>query len=239
MALPKLNDIPKYDIVIPSTKVKTKFRPYLVKEEKLLLLAMEGQNEAEIAAAIIGLLVACVDDINDPLAITTYDMEYLFCQLRSKSVGETSTLSILCEDVTCETRTDVTIDISKASIPDNKFENMIELNDDITIEMKHLSYLNAQSEMLKDSNHSEVNLMRATTIQCIAAVHTENERIEFKNETPEAIEEFVDGMTSGQFAKLTAFVNDLPILQLDTTWKCSGCDKEQTMTLKGMNDFFQ
>ena len=58
------------------------------------------------------------------------------------------------------------------------------LNDDITIEMKHLSYLNAQSEMLKDSNHSEVNLMRATTIQCIAAVHTENERIEFKNETP-------------------------------------------------------
>ena len=70
-------------------------------------------------------------------------------------------------------------------------------------------------------------------------MHTDNERIEFKNESPEAIEEFVDGMTSGQFAKLTTFVNALPILQLDTTWKCSGCDKEQTMTLRGMNDFFQ
>jgi hypothetical protein len=148
-------------------------------------------------------------------------------------------LSILCEDSTCAARTDVTIDISKANISTETLDNMIELTKDVTIEMKHLSYIDAQTELIRAEGQSELALVRATTIKCIEAVHTENERLEFATETPEMIEQFIDGMTSNQFLQLTTYANSLPTVELTTTWNCQECKKEQSMTLRGLQDFFQ
>ena len=93
MALPKLNDQPKYDIVVPSSQTKVRYRPYLVKEEKVLMLAMESKDSKKALGAIVDTIGACVQDELDTSTLTTFDVEYLFTQIRSKSVGETSEIN--------------------------------------------------------------------------------------------------------------------------------------------------
>ncbi len=237
MALPKLNDVPKYDIVIPSTKVKTKFRPYLVKEEKLLFLALESEDEGEIAAATLGLCLACIDAELDPVSLTTYDIDYIFCQVRAKSVGETTTLSIKCEDKECKERTDVVINIAEAYVEGINFEPMIEINPDVTVEMQHITYLAAQNTLL-DKDNTEIDYLQQTIMKSMKAIHTENERFELKDSKPEEIVEFLDQMTSTQYDKLKQFISKIPIVTIDASWDCK-CGKKQTMQLKGLQDFFQ
>ena len=238
MALPKLNDTPKYDIIIPSTKMKTRFRPYLVREEKVLLLAIESEDTKQISNAVIDLIVACVDNVSAK-DLTTYDMDYLFCQIRSKSVGETSKLLIRCEDTECNHNTEVIIDISKAGVDlSEKIENMIPLNSQITVEMKHLSYYEAM-EILDNETESETQTIENTVLRSLKAIHTEEERIDLKDESKENIKNFIDQMTSSQYLKLKKFVANTPRVKLKAEWNCEGCGKPQTMTLEGLQDFFQ
>ena len=96
MALPKLNDNPKYELVIPSTNQKVRYRPYLVKEEKVMLMAMESQDKQAMMNSIVDTIVACVDDDIDRKKLAMFDVEYMFLQMRSKSVGETSKSGIKC-----------------------------------------------------------------------------------------------------------------------------------------------
>lgn len=237
MALPRLNEAPKYDIIIPSTKTKTRFRPYLVKEEKVLLLAMESGDTQQISHSVIDLIVSCVDNISAK-DLTTYDMDYLFCQIRSKSVGETSKLLIRCEDDKCNHNTEVTIDISKAGVDLNKkIENMIQITPQVTIEMKHLSYYEALK--IIDADKSETATVDDTVLKCLKAIYTEDERFDLKDETEENIKNFIEQMTSSQYMKLKQFVASTPQVTLKTEWDCKGCGKHQSITLKGLQDFFQ
>src|SRR6056300_185624 len=102
MALPRLNELPKYDIVIPSTGEQTTFRPYLVKEEKLLLMAAETGDEKTVANATVELIKSCIDTPLDNKNLASFDIEYLFCKIRAKSVGETSKLLLMCQNNDCE-----------------------------------------------------------------------------------------------------------------------------------------
>lgn len=239
MALPKLNDTPKYDIVIPSTKTKTRFRPYLVKEEKVLLLAVEDGDEDKITQATIDLIKACVDLDIDERDLTTYDMDYLFCQIRSKSVGETVDMTIACEDETCNHRTDVKVDLSKVGVDlKDRVNNMIELTQDVTVEMKHLSYYDILDTRKKAQDDSEANTTFDTIVKSIRAVHTADERIDIKEEPYQVIEEFLDNLTSKQYKKLSDFVLNTPTVSYDVSWDCGGCGKHQTLRLAGLQDFF-
>ena len=238
MALPKLNDTPKYDIVIPSTKMKTRFRPYLVKEEKVLMLAIESEDSNQISNTVIDLIVACVDNISAK-ELTTYDMDYLFCQIRAKSVGETSKLLIRCEDTECNHQTEVTIDISKAGVDiSEKINNMIPINSDITVEMKHISYYDAM-EIINKNNESEVETIEDTVLRSLKAIHMEEERIDLKDESKENIMNFIEQMTSAQYLKLKQFVANTPRVTLNAEWNCEACGKHQNMMLEGLQDFFQ
>ena len=96
MALPKLNDAPKYEIAVPSTGQKVRYRPYLVKEEKVLMLAMESQDQRSALNAIVDTIESCVQDDLNTKDLTTFDVEYLFTQIRSKSVGETAKIGVTC-----------------------------------------------------------------------------------------------------------------------------------------------
>src|SRR5210317_712407 len=107
MALPKLNDSPKYDLVIPSSKQKVRYRPYLVKEEKVLMMAMESQDMNAVLSAVVDTVAACVQDPIDKTKLAMFDVEYMFTQIRSKSVGETSKINVKCQH--CEERNEVTV----------------------------------------------------------------------------------------------------------------------------------
>ena len=138
MALPKLNDTPKYDVVIPSTQNKVRYRPFLVKEEKVLMMALETKDQRKALEAIVDTIEACVTDDIDAKKLTTFDVEYMFTQIRSKSVGETSKINIKCDECNSSIEVEVPIDDVKIELP--KISNIVELTKDISIKMKWPAY---------------------------------------------------------------------------------------------------
>ena len=140
MALPKLNDKPKYELTVPSTGTKIRFRPYLVKEEKILMLAMESEDKKATVNAIVDTIMACVDgDEIDENKLTSFDVEYMFLNIRAKSVGEVSKLRVLCQD-DGKTYANVEIDLNEIQVTVNdEHTNKIELTDEMGVIMKYPS----------------------------------------------------------------------------------------------------
>ena len=116
MALPKLNEVPKYDLVIPSLNETVRFRPFLVKEQKVLMLGYESQNKKEILKAIIETIDACVSGNVDLNRLTTYDVDYMFTKIRAKSVGETADIQISCSN--CQEMNDVKVNLDSIEVKD-------------------------------------------------------------------------------------------------------------------------
>ena len=237
MALPKLNDMPKYSVTIPSLKQEVRVRPFVVKEEKILLIAMESKDPKQIAHAIIDTIRSCVEDEFDTNKLTSYDVEYLFTQIRGKSVGETSTVLISCPD--CETDNEVSVNINELKIQGEIPSSKIKISDTITIEMKPPSYLQiAENEKIMSENSTTMDRIFGLLISSIDAVLTEEERFSFKDATHQEATEFLESMSNEQFAKIRKYMEEQPSLKHDVEYDCVGCQKHQKLTLEGMQDFF-
>ena len=235
MTLPKLNDTPKYDIVIPSQNKKVKYRPYLVKEEKVLMMAMESQDMNAILNAVVDTITACVQNDIEKDKLTIFDVEYMFTQIRAKSVGETSKVGIKCKH--CETSNEVSIDVSSIKIDVPKISNTIELTSEITLEMKWPSYDDLISLGIKDTKSMAQNAF-AMIGKCIAAIHTNDERISTKDVPVKELEEFIDSMTKDQFQKVSAYIEQMPRLIHNVDFNCVSCGETNNIKLEGMSDFF-
>lgn len=235
MALPKLNDSPKYDLVIPSSKQKVRYRPYLVKEEKVLMMAMESQDMNSILNAVVDTIVSCVQDSIERDKLAMFDVEYMFTQIRSKSVGETSKVSIKCKH--CEEANEVEADLSSIKIEVPDIDNMIEVTPEITLEMKYPSYNDIISLGLSDQKSIATNAFLMIG-KCIAAIHTEEERIDTKDVSTSELEEFIDSMTKDQFQKVSSYIEMMPRIEHDLNFDCISCGKHNEIKLQGMTDFF-
>jgi nucleoid DNA-binding protein len=237
MALPKLNETLNMTMVIPSTKKKVKFRPYLVKEEKVLLQAFESQNLQLILDTMCDTIESCLDpqsnvNVSD---LATFDVEYMFTQIRSASVGENSTILVKCKE--CETENPIKIDLSELEVEINEVDNVIDITDDISVEMRYPTYHGIAApgaELDENSAESIMNIVASS----IAAVMTEEERIDVSNEDPAEVKDFLDSLTSTQFQKLSAFLQDMPSLSHTAEFECKECKAENSVTLKGLADFF-
>lgn len=232
MALPKLNENPKYTLTIPSTGKKVKFRPYLVKEEKVLLIASESEDPNQMMDAILDTLNACVQEKVKMDDLTTFDIEYLFLKIRSKSVGETSTLNVNCTD--CKDPNEYVVNLEDIECSANKnVSNLIELDDRITVEMRYPSYKNI---LLQENNEEEMGFqIIANSLQ---AVITDEERFEIADEPPEDVRAFVESMTKEQFEKISMFLVDMPQVRHTVEFECKSCGKPNEIELKGIQSFF-
>ena len=237
MALPKLNDMPKYSVTIPSLKREVRIRPFVVKEEKILLVAMESQDPKQIAHAIIDTIESCVQDDIDTQKMTSYDVEYLFTQIRGKSVGETTNIGVNCPS--CEHQNEVSVNLSEIKIHGEVPNHKINLTDNVIVEMKAPTYLQvANNEKITGENQSSMDRVFALIVQSIDAVLTDEERISFKDTSYNECIEFLESMTSDQFTKIRKYIENQPSLKHDIQFKCVGCNEDQKMTLEGMQDFF-
>tara|TARA_R100000353_G_scaffold49104_1_gene38920 strand:+ start:17301 stop:18011 length:711 start_codon:yes stop_codon:yes gene_type:complete len=236
MALPKLNESIKYTTKIPSTGEQVSYRPFLIKEEKILLIAMETQDEKIIINSIGDTVNACVIEDIDAFSLPLFDLEYLFLQIRSKSVGETSTVSIGCKS--CGHRNEVTIPIDEIKITVPKAKKHIELNNDITLLMKYPSLSDILKTKALDGNNTEIERNMETFYACLEAVETSEERFLIADETHDEIEAFVESLTSSQFEHIKKFVDTIPTLRHTVKYKCQSCGTENTRILQGTNDFF-
>lgn len=234
MALPKLNATPAYEMTVPSTKQKVTFRPFLVKEQKILLMALETQDRNEIVRAVTRTVRACVEQ--DLGKLTSFDVDYMFTIIRSKSVGETAEVLLKCSH--CDHNNEVTIQLDHAFVDGDVNNATIELTSDIHLSMQYPSYEQLlQSEALTKGASITESLMELIIV-CLDSVHTQDERISFKDESREEIIKFIESMSAQQFDKLSEFVSKAPALAYNTTFVCSSCGGSNDASLRGMDDFF-
>ena len=238
MALPQLkNDVPKYEMTVPSTGEVVKYRPFLVKEQKVLLVAFESKDSKQILNSMLDSISSCVPNIKlDSLA--TFDVDYMFTQVRSKSVGETSTILHACQNCNEENEVKVRLDQIKVNIPENwKKTTEVEIYKDISVELKFPTYKDI-SYINIDDNASDAELLMDTVAACMKAVKTEDEYILVKDEPKEEVEKFINSLTNQQLEKITNFASNAPKLSHTQNYECKKCKTENKIELSGLQDFF-
>ena len=241
MALPKINEHLKFTMEIPSTGKKVKYRPYLVKEEKILLQAFESQSMEVCLEAMCDTLESCIESKQkvDVASLPTFDLEYMFLQVRSKSVGETSDIMMKCKNEDCKEENRVNVDLSAVEVDYNRNDSFIEITDGIKIEMTYPRYKSLVG-MQEEEGKEEVNMDGVVGLlrDCMVAVHTEDERIDCSEQSKEELDIFISSMTSTQLQKLTSFLENMPALKHDVAFKCTKCGTMNEVHLKGLADFF-
>ena len=230
MALPSLST-PEFQTVIPSTGETISYRPFLVKEEKILLMAMEGNDQKEIEIAIKKILSNCILQDIDVNKLAMFDMEYLFLQLRGKSVGEVIDLSVTHLDSECKHRTDIKVNIDNIKIQNLDQEKKVMLTDDVGVMMKYPTMQEAMG--VSGENTEAVFEILSKSVDYV--FDAENVYSDF---TEAEIVEWINGLNQTQFQKILAFFESMPKLSHEVFWKCKECKEEDTITLEGIQSFF-
>jgi len=236
MALPVLTT-PTYELVVPSTDKKLKYRPFLVKEEKILLMAMESGENNQIIQAVKEIVSECtfnqIDLGNSPM----FDIEYIFLQIRGKSVGEISNLKLLCKD-DGETYADVKIDLNDIQVSvDEEHTNKIELTDEMGMIM---TYPTIDSFMTTGITKIDSSNMLEVIATCILQIYDKKgeEVFEAKDQTVKELNDFIEQLSSTQFKDIQKFFDTMPKLQHVVTVKNPKTKVENQVLLSGLNDFF-
>ena len=236
MALPRLNELPEYEMVIPSTKKTVKFRPFLVKEQKVLLMAFESKETKQILNAISNTIEACIDDV-DTTELANFDIDYMFAQIRAKSVGESAKVVLPCEE--CEHKNNVQVNLDQAKLTSEPKDNIVKISDAISIRMKYPTYHDIKNNLIVLNQDSTATGIALETIKMsLHSVLTEEEAILIKDEPAEEVDRFIESLTADQFEKLTDFIKDVPKLELDIDYDCEGCGKHNSRKVTGLEDFF-
>ena len=236
MALPKLNT-PTYELEVPSTDEKIKYRPFLVKEEKILMIAMESKDNGQIVNAVKDIVTECTFNKLDIANLPMFDVEYIFLNIRAKSVGEVSKLKLLCPDDK-KTYANVEVDLSKVEVQvDGEHTNKIELTDSMGMIMTYPtidSFQEGGIQTISASNMLEV------VGSCILQIYEDKGEKVFqaKDQTKKELTEFIESMNTGQFKQVQKFFDTMPKLKHTIKVKNPKTKKSSEITLTGLNDFF-
>lgn len=234
MALPKL-DAPRYEMKLPSTNQKVIYRPYLVKEEKILMLAMESQDDRQMIRAVKDVISACTDGEVDVNTLTMFDMEYMFTQLRSKSVGEKTIVGVKC--TACEAKNDVDIDLNgvHVDVPNAK-SRKIELTKEVGIVLKYPSIDEVMNSQTSDA--SDVDKTFDIIVSCIDSIYSGDEIFDAKDQTKKELKEFIESLGADQFNKIKNFVEGMPSAKIAVAFDCVKCGHHNEFDVKGIANFF-
>ena len=236
MALPKINT-PTYELEVPSTNEKIKYRPFLVKEEKILLIALESNENNQIIQAVKEIVTECTFNKIDLGDSPMFDIEYIFLQIRGKSVGEVSNLRLLCAD-DGETYADVKIDLNDIQVSvDEEHTNKIELTDEMGMVM---TYPTIDSFMTTGITKIDSSNMLEVIATCILQIYDKKgeEVFEAKDQTVKELNDFIEQLSSTQFKDIQKFFDTMPKLQHVVTVKNPKTKVENQVLLSGLNDFF-
>ena len=236
MALPKLNT-PSYELEIPSTDEKIKYRPFLVKEEKILLIALESGKNEEIIRAMKEIVSECTFNKLDISNLPMFDIEYIFLNIRAKSVGEVSKLKIKCPD-DGKTLAPVEIDLNKVNVEIGEgHTNKIELEEGTGIIMQ---YPTIDSFSKLGLTNITARNMTDIVAACILQIYEKNgEKVyNAKDQTIKELSDFVEQMNTAQFKKVQNFFDTMPKLKHKIKVKNPKTKVESEVTLQGLSDFF-
>jgi rubrerythrin len=243
MPLPKLH-APIFELTLPSTKETIKYRPFLVKEQKILMLALEDNEQASVINAIKQIINNCsIEPAIDVDKLPIFDLEYFFVRLRAKSIGEKVDLRMrhpngmnkLNESCSKETM----VNLSLLEIEVSKKENhtdtiIIDEETGIGVKMKYPTMTPVNVEDAK----TELDAATESIINSIDYIFDKENVYKKEDNTKQELVDFIDNLSQEQFTKLASFFETMPKLKHEVKWKCKGCGQEETVELEGMNNFF-
>ena len=238
MPLPKIAT-PTYELVIPSSQKKIKFRPFLVKEEKVLILAMESEDTNQIANAVKNVISSCILSRGIKVEkLSTFDIEYLFLNIRGKSVGEELEVNVICPD-DGETTVPVIINLDDIEVQkDENHSNKIKIDDSIIMELKYPSL----DQFIKNNfDFNDKNAMDQSfelIASCIDKVYTEDEVWATADCTKKEVKEFLESMNSQQFKEIEAFFETMPKLSHTIKVTNPKTKVKSDVVLEGLASFF-
>ena len=232
MSLPKMA-IPTFVTKIPSTGQEVEYRPFLVKEEKTLLMAMSSEEQSEMARAALSIVSSCVLTEIDSNKLATFDVEHLFLQIRGKSVGEIINMKVNHgADAECKFITPIQINIDNVAVDKEVSDGKIMLDDSVGVKMRYPS-MKEVSEMDKtDEEEIEFEIIN----NCIEYVYDKDSV--YADFTKEEMIEWLSNLKQDQFNKIRDFFDEMPKLSYEIKWKCQQCGEEDSVTLEGLSSFF-
>ena len=230
---------PSYELELPSTGKKIKYRPFLVKEEKLLVLALETENTKDISTAIKTVLKSCIQTKGIKVEnLPTFDIEYLFLNIRGKSVGEEVDVNLIAPDDGV-TEVPVTISIDDIEIQKNKdHNNKVKLDESLVMEMKYPSldqFIKSNFDFTEETNMDQSFDLIAS---CIDKIYNEEEVWSAADCTKKEVKDFLEQMNSMQFKEIEKFFETMPKLSHSVTFTNPKTKVKSTVVLEGLSSFF-
>ncbi len=238
MPLPTIST-PTYELEIPSTRKKVTYRPFLVKEEKILIIAMESEDPKQIANAVKTVISNCIITKGIKVEnLATFDIEYLFLNIRGKSVGETVEVLVTCPD-DGETKIPIEINLDDIEVKTSKEHSRdIKLDDNLTLRMKYPS----MNEFIKNNfiNMNNVSIDETFDLicSCVEQVYSEEESWTASDCTKKELIDFLEQLSSNQFKQIEKFFETMPKLSHTITFVNPNTKVENEVTLEGLTDFF-
>lgn len=258
MPLPNLEQIlPRFEVVIPSTQQSTMFRPFLVKEEKLLLIALESEDEKQMLDAIIQVVTSCALVPIKAEDLANFDLEYIFLQLRAKSVDGNVVLNYRCHNlielsedqaekrktqfvpekkVSCDNVVKVTISLDDVNIQFKpEHTKQIFLNETLGVNMRYPSCKTAK-QLIRTNTKDRIDESLLSVAMCVESVF--DEQSVYNNFTTKEIQDWIEKLTQAQYVKLNAFFETMPVLAHDMEFFCPKCGYKEPLHIEGLQAFF-
>ena len=236
--LPKIAT-PTYELELPSTEQTIKFRPFLVKEEKLLVIALESEDTKQITNAIKTVIKNCIETKGIKVeTLPTFDIEYLFLNIRAKSVGEEIEVNIICPDDE-ETSVSVKINVDDIKVQTNEdHTNRIKLDDTLMMEMKYPSLEQFIKNNFDISTNSAIDQSFELVASCVDKIYNEDEVWATADVTKKELMDFLDQMNTSQFKQIEKFFETMPKLSHTIKVKNPNTEVESEVVLEGLSSFF-
>jgi predicted transcriptional regulator len=238
MALPKLAT-PKYTLTVPSSGKKVSYRPYLVKEEKILMMALEADSEIEMIRAVKDIIQSCTEGELTEKDITLFDLEYFFTHLRAKSVGEHSKVYLGCNN--CDHKQEASIDLTESKVigvPSSSSDYIKNINEETKVKLRFPTIDRVLDILSKSENASDIDLAYKVIMDSLDEIYYGDEVYDAKQQSEKELQEFVESMNTKQFDTVRTFVEEGPTVCIDHNFKCEKCGHENEHQLKGIMNFF-
>ena len=238
MPLPKVNT-PTYELVLPSTNKKIKYRPFLVREEKILIMALETEDVKQITSSVIEILNACILTRGIKIEkLATFDIEYLFLNVRAKSVGESIDVNVTCPDDN-KTTVEVKVDIDSIKIIKSKnHKDTVKLDDKLSLKLNYPSIEQFIENNFESSKGGEVTNTLDMITSCIDMIYSDEESWNASETSKKDLEEFIEQLNTKQFRVIEGFFDTMPKLSHSIKVKNPKTDVESTVVLEGLAAFF-
>jgi hypothetical protein len=234
MALPILNT-PSYEVELPLTKKSIKYRPFLVKEEKVLLMALESQDQKQIMRAMHEIIDTCTFGAIKAKELPVAELELLFLKIRGKSVGENTHIALSCS--ACDDKNEVDINLEDIKLSLDDLPNVkIMLTDSIGVIMKFPT----SDDVLRsvDSKKSDVENSYAVIVSCLDKIFDSENVYDVATQTKKEVQDFIESLNQKQFEKIKEFFTKLPKLTHTVDFKCQKCSHSNSLVIEGLESFF-